>query len=169
MTIRKATAADFSEIVHIYARARELMRNTGNETQWKNTYPTDDIILSDIQNGNLHMISDEDGIQGVFALFPEGDRVYDRIDGAWLNDEPHAAVHRVASAGKKKGILSECMHYCFSTFKNIKIDTHENNKIMQHQLEKLGFIRCGVITLENGEPRIAYQSAFSLRKEKAEP
>jgi hypothetical protein len=28
---------------------------------------------------------------------------------------------------------------------------------MQHQLEKLGFQRCGIITLANGEPRIAYQ------------
>ncbi|MBQ8495974.1 MAG: N-acetyltransferase [Clostridia bacterium] len=157
MNIRKATSADFEEIVHIYAGARELMRHTGNGTQWKHTYPTDDIILADIANGNLHILFDEDGIQGVFALFPEGDSIYDHIDGAWLNDAPHAAVHRVASAGKKKGILSECMRYCFSLFTNIKIDTHENNKIMQHQLEKEGFIRCGIITLANGEERIAYQ------------
>ena len=167
MEIRKATYADFSEIVHIYAIARELMRHTGNETQWKNTYPTDDIILTDIENGNLHIIFDEDGIEGVFAWFPEGDPVYNHIDGAWLNDNPHAAVHRVASAGKKKGILSECMHYCFSMFGNIKIDTHENNKIMQHQLEKLGFIRCGIITLTNGEPRVAYQKQVESRFENA--
>lgn len=157
MQIKKATASDFTEITHIYARARALMRSTGNATQWKNTYPTDDIIRTDIENGNLHILFDEDGIQGVFALFPEGDPVYDRIEGAWLNDKPHAAVHRVASAGKKKGILSDCMRYCFSLFDNVKIDTHENNKIMQHQLEKAGFSPCGTITLANGEPRIAFQ------------
>jgi hypothetical protein len=28
---------------------------------------------------------------------------------------------------------------------------------MQHQLEKLGFLRCGTITLANGEGRVAYQ------------
>ncbi len=166
MYIRKATKDDFSEIAYIYAGARTLMQNTGNGTQWKNTYPTDDIILSDIENGNLHVLFDEDGIEGVFALFPNGDSVYDRIDGAWLNDKPHAAVHRVASAGKKKGILSDCMRYCFSMFDNIKIDTHENNKIMQHQLEKTGFSRCGIITLANGEPRIAYQRYAAKNKEK---
>ena len=105
----------------------------------------------------IPVICDEDGIQGVFAYLSEGDPVYDHIDGAWLNEKPHAAVHRVASAGKKKGVLPTCMQYCLSRSDNIKIDTHENNKIMQHQLEKFGFVRCGVITLENGESRIAYQ------------
>ena len=157
MNIRKADIADYPQISSIYAFARGLMRETGNGTQWKNTYPTDDVILSDIENEYLHLLCDEDGVQGVFAFLPEGDPVYDHIDGAWLNEKPHAAVHRVASAGKKKGVLPTCMQYCLSLSDNVKIDTHENNKIMQHQLEKFGFTRCGIITLANGESRIAYQ------------
>ncbi len=157
MYVRKATEADFIEITHIYAHARNFMRDTGNPTQWKHTYPTENIILSDIKNGYLHILEDEDGMQGVFALLPEGDPIYQTIEGKWLNDAPHAAVHRVASAGKKKGILSECMRYCLSMFQNIKIDTHKDNQIMQHQLEKAGFLPCGIVTLENGETRIAYQ------------
>ena len=157
MTIRRAEIGDLSQIISIYAYAREFMRATGNETQWKSTYPTDEIILSDIEKGYLHLLCDEDGIQGVFAFLPEGDPVYDRIEGAWLNEKPHAAVHRVAGAGKKRGILPACMRYCMSRSDNIKIDTHENNKIMQHQLEKAGFVRCGTVTLPNGESRIAYQ------------
>ena len=157
MNIRKAKISDLSQIISIYAYAREIMRTTGNETQWKNTYPTNDIISSDIENGYLRILFDEEGIQGVFAFLPDGDPVYDCIDGAWINEKPHAAVHRVASAGKKRGLLPLCMSYCFSLSDNIKIDTHENNKIMQHQLEKLGFVRCGIVTLENGETRIAYQ------------
>ena len=157
MYVRKATENDFSEIAQIYANARIFMHNTGNPTQWKNTYPTENIIRSDIRNGHLHILEDENGIQGIFVLLPDGDPIYSNIDGKWLNDAPHAAVHRVASAGKKKGILSECMRYCLSMFPNIKIDTHEDNKIMQHQLEKAGFLPCGIVTLENGEKRIAYQ------------
>ena len=157
MNIRKAEIGDLPQILSIYAYARELMKNTGNATQWKNTYPTEEIIVSDIRNGYLRLLCDEDGVQGVFAFLPDGDPVYDRIDGAWLNEKPYAAVHRVASAGKKRGILPSCMQYCLSQAKNIKIDTHENNKIMQHQLEKAGFSRCGIVTLENGETRIAYQ------------
>ncbi len=157
MNIRKALIGDLEQIVSVYAHARGFMRETGNGTQWKNTYPTDEIIVSDIEEGYLHLLYDGDGIQGVFAFLPEGDPVYDRIDGAWINGKPHAAVHRVASAGKKRGVLPTCMRYCLSLSDNIKIDTHENNRIMQHALEKFGFIRCGTVTLENGESRIAYQ------------
>jgi RimJ/RimL family protein N-acetyltransferase len=157
MEIRQATKADDLEIASIYTRAREYMKETGNPTQWKNTYPTEEIILSDIENGFLQILTDEEGIQGVFAFLPDGDPVYNKIDGAWLNDLPYAAVHRVASAGKKKGILSECMQHCFNRADNLKIDTHKDNKIMQHQLEKAGFIPCGTIVLPNGETRIAYQ------------
>lgn len=39
---------------------------------------------------------------------------------------------------------------------NVRIDTHEKNTTMQHQVEKNGFTRCGIIYLENGAPRIAY-------------
>lgn len=159
MNIRKATENDFSNVVAIYARARAFMRETGNASQWKNIYPTDEIILSDIRGGNLHLLTDEDGIQGVFAFFPNGDPVYDHIDGKWLNEEPYAAIHRVASAGMKKGILPECMRYCASLVSNLKIDTHLDNKIMQYQLEKVGFVRCGTVFLPNGESRIAYQRA----------
>ena len=49
------------------------------------------------------------------------------------------------------------MDYAFSRSDSIKIDTHKDNAVMQHQLEKYGFKRCGIIFLENGEDRIAYQ------------
>ena len=157
MEIRKATEKDFQKILSIYARARVFMSQTGNPTQWKNMYPTEEIVHTDIKNGYLHLLEDEEGIQGVFAFLPDGDPVYDHIEGAWLNDLPHAAIHRVASAGLKKGIIHACMAYCASLAPNLKIDTHEDNKIMQKQLEKEGFSPCGTIFLANGEKRIAYQ------------
>ena len=38
-----------------------------------------------------------------------------------------------------------------------RADTHADNKIMQHLLEKNGFTRCGVIHVADGSPRFAYQ------------
>lgn len=157
MKVRNATSADFNDIKEIYAGARALMRNTGNGTQWKDSYPPDEVIKNDIENKNLYVVCGEGGIQAVFAFIPGVDPTYLTIDGQWLNDEPYAAVHRVASAGKKKGMLKYCMEFAFSHCNNIKIDTHHNNKIMQHQLEKEGFTQCGIIITHNGEPRIAYQ------------
>jgi hypothetical protein len=49
------------------------------------------------------------------------------------------------------------MDYCFSQDPNIRIDTHRDNKIMRHLVEKHGFAYCGIIYLDNGDERLAYQ------------
>ena len=157
MEVRKAKQEDWKEILAIYSRAREYMRQTGNPNQWKDTSPAPRQLTDDIQAGNLYVVVEENCIHGVFALIPGPDPTYKKIDGTWLNDEAYAAIHRVASAGKQKGILSILLQYCAAQYTNLRIDTHHDNRIMQHLLEKHGFTRCGIIHLENGEPRSAYQ------------
>ena len=157
MSTRKATRDDLCRVLEIYQRARIYMQNTGNPTQWGTIYPPKELVEQDIQGGNLIVLEKNDEIYGVFAFFPEGDSCYDGIDGAWLNDMPHAAIHRVASAGTRKGVLYDCVSFCLTQSKNLKIDTQSDNKIMQHQLKKVGFVECGIIYLDNGEPRIAFQ------------
>ena len=41
--------------------------------------------------------------------------------------------------------------------RDIRIDTHELNHYMQKTLKKNGFIKCGNITIQNNEPRVAFQ------------
>ncbi|MBE6046792.1 MAG: N-acetyltransferase, partial [Clostridiales bacterium] len=55
------------------------------------------------------------------------------------------------------GIFRCAANYCKSISPNVRIDTHENNTTMQRQIEKAGFERCGIIYVEDGSPRIAYQ------------
>lgn len=157
MEIRNAMISDMGEIEVIYERARAYMKSTGNPTQWGAVYPSRELILSDLEKGELFVLTDGDIIDGVFVFTGGSDPTYDKINGQWLDSLPYRAVHRVASAGTRKGILKLIMDYCFSECDNIKIDTHENNIPMQGALEKYGFQRCGTIYLENGEERIAYQ------------
>lgn len=163
MNVRRAVAEDMEEILKIYAIARDFMRETNNPNQWKNSYPSEEILREDIAKQNLYLICEEE-ILAVFAFIQGIDPTYNQIDGAWLNNEPYWAIHRVASAGKKKGMLREAVNYALQFTDNIKIDTHENNTVMQHQLEKEGFIPCGIIRLLNGEPRIAYQKYVPSEK-----
>ena len=156
MVIRKAQLQDIEAIEAIYERARAYMKSTGNPDQWGAAYPSRNLILSDIEKGELYGLYGE-VLEGVFVLTEGKDSTYDRIDGEWLNSLPYRAVHRVASAGRIKGFLSTIMDYCFSHTDNVKIDTHDDNVVMQKALEKYGFQRCGIIYLANGDPRIAYQ------------
>jgi RimJ/RimL family protein N-acetyltransferase len=49
------------------------------------------------------------------------------------------------------------MDYCFAHATNIRIDTHRDNHIMQHVIQKHGFTYCGIIYLLSGDERLAYQ------------
>ena len=77
--------------------------------------------------------------------------------GEWLDDEPYAAIHRIAVKYPGRRIADECFDYCKSQFDSIKIDTHRDNIPMQRCLARQGFVYCGIIHLENGEERLAYQ------------
>lgn len=146
MKIRTATPSDLDSVFDIYARARAFMKDNGNPLQWGETYPEKEVVLDDLKNGYLYVLESADGsLAGVFAFLKDGDRVYDHIDGNWLNDKPHAAIHRVASNGTQKGIFSEILAFCLTFSDNLKIDTHTNNVVMQHVLKKHGFIECGTV------------------------
>ena len=86
-----------------------------------------------------------------------GEDTYKVIQGAWINDEPYAVIHRIASFGKGKNLLEEAIDFAFEKTNNIRIDTHEDNNIMRTLLKKLGFIYTGIIHLKNGDERRAYQ------------
>ena len=66
-------------------------------------------------------------------------------------------LHRLASAGESKGIGKAVVEWCLEHCESLRADTHADNKIMQHLLEENGFTKCGIIHVEDGTPRIAYQ------------
>ena len=132
MTIRKAAFEDMDKILGIYAYAREQMRLSGNPDQWGVHYPPMEIVQKDIENGNSYVITDaEDEIFAVFVFIIGDDPTYKYIEnGNWLNDDVYGTIHRVASSGKQKGVLRVCLQYCEAKIQNIRVDTHENNRIM---------------------------------------
>ena len=157
MNIRKATLSDLNEILRVYSAARKFMAENGNPTQWAGGYPPCELLESDIKSGLLYVCETSGTINAVFYTTGGIDPTYINIEqGEWLNAKPYGVIHRIASDGTQRGVLANCIDYCKKIYDNIKIDTHEDNKIMQHLLEKNGFHRCGIIHIENGEPRIAY-------------
>lgn len=157
MSIRKARIDELSEILKIYERARSFMKKTGNPTQWSGGYPPKETVLRDITTGHLFVLEKDGALHGAFAFFPEGDPVYDTLSVAWLNTLPHAAIHRVASAGTEKGVLGACVDFCLSVCPNLKIDTHKDNTVMQSALKKAGFTACGAADIPDVGERIVFQ------------
>ena len=99
----------------------------------------------------------EKSIVAYFALLPSPEPTYDRIDGAWLTDEPYGVIHRMASYPDVHGIFSAVIDYAAARYPRLRIDTHRDNRIMRNLIEKHGFTYCGVIRLADGSPRLAYE------------
>ena len=156
-TIRKATPWDLPRIREIYEVARQFMRKNGNHSQWGKGDEPEALIEEDICQGNLYVLEEAD-IHAVFAFIIGEDPTYREIEeGNWKSEEPYAAVHRVASDGTVQGVLGHVMDYCSAQVPHIRIDTHTDNKVMQHVLEKYGFVSCGIVHVPDGSPRIAYE------------
>lgn len=157
MEIRRAEPSDTAAILRIYERARGFMTANGNPDQWGKTYPPPEQIEDDIAQNALYLCTSGDDVLGVFYYRFGEDECYRTIDGAWQNDLPYAVVHRIASSGDVRGTAEFCLRYAFGLSHNLRIDTHERNIPMQNLLAKLGFTRCGTITLPDGTKRLAYQ------------
>ena len=134
------------------------MRSAGNLTQWVNGYPSEHVILSDIEAGNSYVgINDSGVIEVTFAFILGDDPTYKEISGGtWLNDNPYGTIHRMASAGLRSGMLDRVTRFCLTLTDNIRLDTHLDNKPMLRAASRLGYRRCGVIICQDGTPREAF-------------
>ncbi|MBR1665027.1 MAG: N-acetyltransferase [Bacteroidaceae bacterium] len=158
-TIREARPEDMAEIMAVMDAARQIMRQSGNMHQWVAGYPSEAAIRNDMNVQGGFVVEDDRRLVGYFAFLPSPEPTYEKIyGGAWLDDEqPYHVVHRIASYPEVHGVFGSIMDFCFSRDRNLRIDTHRDNLIMQHLMTRHGFAYCGIIYLANGDERLAYQ------------
>lgn len=156
--VRKATEKDIPAAMELFTAAKSIMRSDGNSTQWGDGYPDAGIVRTDISMGGAHIIEQDGKPVAYFALLPSPEPTYSSIDGKWLDDSsPYHVIHRIASTPESHGVFRRIIEYALSVSGNLRIDTHRDNRIMRHLIEKAGFSYCGVIVLADGSERLAYQ------------
>ena len=154
--IRPAQLNDLDEILNIYSYAKKFMADTGNPTQWAGAYPQRELLEEDIANQGLFVVTEAEKICGVFYFVIGPDPTYAIIEkGSWHSDQTYGTIHRIAGNGTG-GVFGAALDFCRSQMDYLRIDTHEDNKVMQHVVTKHGFKPCGIIYTDDGTPRIAY-------------
>lgn len=167
MEIRRSGFGDVLALVDLFDEARGTIALLGID-QWQDGYPTRQIIEEDIALGLSYCIVIDGEVCGTFVLVDDGEPTYDKIyEGHWLtgdNSKDYVAIHRVAVSVKMRGkgistaLIDYAREYALALGRSaLRIDTHEGNAVMRRMLEKHGFEYCGVIYLENGDPRVAYE------------
>ena len=165
--IRKATLSDLDALMPIFDEARGTIAALGID-QWQDGYPSREVIATDILQERSYVVEQGEEIVGTFVIVEDGEPTYESIyDGHWITGDDrrdYVALHRVAVAVKNRGsgistAIIDCAaqyakaHQCVS----VRIDTHEGNIVMRKMLEKHGFVYCGVIYLQSGAARVAYE------------
>ena len=157
--ISKAQTADLPELDTLYEHARHFMHTHGNPNQWNDGHPCARDLSQDIAQGILYVIRENGIILGAFSMKEGEDPTYQTIEGkSWRSDGAASLVlHKVCSSQKRKGIGHEIMTYAKAQGRDLRIDTHRDNRFMKALLQKEGFSELGVIRLANGDPRDAYE------------
>ena len=156
MNIRHAAHADLPALMELFAGARRFMAENGNPDQWWGGYPPAEMLETDIRAEQLYVCEEDGEIHAAFVLAIGDDPTYQVIEGAWKDDRPYGTLHRIASSGKKRGMVDVIVSWAFEKTGNLRGDTHELNLPMQKAFERNGFERCGIIYVADGTPRIAY-------------
>ena len=167
MQIRKTTTNDTDALLSLFDEARATIAALGID-QWQNGYPSREVVDEDIALARSYVIEEDGAICGTFVLVEDGEPTYDRIfDGSWKTGDrsrDYVAIHRVAVAVsmRGRGVSTKIISFADARRKelgrsSLRIDTHEGNVVMRRMLQKHGFELCGVIYLENGDPRVAYE------------
>lgn len=154
--IRNAKHEDLERILEIYAFARSFMVQNGNPQQWGSNYPPRDCLEQDILRNELFVLESDGVIHGVFYFAIGEDPTYAAIyDGSWRSNTQYGTIHRIAGDGSG-GILAAAVSYAQQQIPHVRIDTHQDNTVMQKALVKYGFHKRGIIYIEDGTPRLAY-------------
>jgi len=166
MNLVKATKKDLTSIMAIIGDAQEYLKDQ-NIDQWQNDYPNNDIIINDILNKESYLVkSNSDNVIATAMFSTRLEPTYKVIDGKWMssNSDRYGVIHRMAIAKKnRRSGISKFIFKTFETFlkknniKSMRIDTHVDNTGMQNLLLKLNYNYCGIIYLENGDLRLAYE------------
>lgn len=162
MKLRKAELHEAEACYQCIEDARAYHKSMGFE-QWHPDYPTQQTILDDIAQNTGYVFENEQGIIGYCCIIIGDEPAYHEIEGAWKTDRPYAVVHRMAfgrkarGSGLSKAALDQIKAFCSSNnIDAIRVDTQDENKVMQHILDREGFAYCGLIQFDGG-PKLAYE------------
>lgn len=166
MKIREATVQDLPAIGQLYACAKAALKAAGVD-QWQGPegYPQEADAQKDIENGTGYVLTEKEKVIAYACLAFGREPTYETIEGSWQREVPcYGFLHRIAVLPQAKG--KGAAGFMFDELKRqakergvtvLRGDTHQDNAPMRRVMEKNGLSYRGIIHLEDGSPRLAYE------------
>jgi GNAT superfamily N-acetyltransferase len=154
--LRKALPEDLPAVCLIFQRAVEAM-NAQNISQWDEVYPNREVLLQDILQENMYVVTDEEGdICAVFTINREYDPVY--ANGGWHYKGPDFAIlHRlcVDPARQNRGIGGQTLRLLEDLLRgrgyaSLRLDAFSLNPFALRMYENAGYTKTGKVNFRKG-------------------
>lgn len=160
--LEQAKMNDIDIAMDIINDGKRYLKQQGID-QWQTGYPDRKIIEKDIICNRGYFVTDDISKLAYMCIDFEGEPAYKDIKGQWKSNEDYAVIHRLAVSKQKAGkglsdtIIQLTEQLCKKNSVNsIRVDTDNENKIMQHILQKNGFVYCGTVWFA-GSDKIAFE------------
>ncbi len=168
MKIRKTEERDLPAIQKLYDDARAALKAQGVDQWQTGDYPSAEDARLDMEHGVGYVLEDNGEILAVACLAFGREPTYAVIrQGCWGSDpEEYGFLHRIAVAPKAKG--KGAAGKMFDELKRqarergvtvIRGDTHRDNLPMQRVMAKNGLAFRGIIQVEDGSERLAFEGS----------
>lgn len=165
--LRKAKITELKEIMEVIEDGRRFSKEQGIN-QWQHGAPGRSDVERDLELGTSYIYELEGQIAAT-AMLNNYDEDYEKYNSLWSTAEKYLVIHRLATSEKfrSRGVarlfLDEILSYARQNDVDyLRIDTHEDNKIMRKFLSNFGFDFIGEITLTvknklDDKERVAYE------------
>ena len=77
--IRETKPIDITDVMQVMEAAKKTMRSSGNMYQWRDGYPSESVIFSDMEKHGGYVIEDTGRIVAYFAFLPSPEPTYSKI------------------------------------------------------------------------------------------
>ena len=155
MIVRKAIQKDKDQIKKIRPQVVKFMANN-NLTQWDDEYPSDEILMQDLDRGEMYVALIKNEVVGYVTINEEIPEEYNAIS---LEFSSKVCVHRLSVNPKfaKQGIATKIMEHVHRDLKEqgyraICLDTCEDNAGAIKLYSNLGYITRGYVIFERRAP-----------------
>ena len=166
MNIRRTEPKDLPQIQSLYNDARASLKAAGVDQWQEGDYPNAEDARKDMEDGTGYVLEEDGALLAVACLAFGREPTYDVMySGAWESDpEEYGFLHRIAVSSQAKGkgaaglMFEELKRQARERgVKVLRGDTHRDNAAMQRVMAKSGLLCRGVIHVEDGTERLAYE------------
>lgn len=161
LKFRMADETDRESILEIYLEGSNSLKNDGVD-QWQGKYVPSFEDIDAHLGVDLYVLEYHKTIVSTACLVEGVDEDYENINGKWNTSIPYLSIHKVATSNryKKQSFGKKMMCYIDNFAKrkkrDLRIDTHKDNKKMRNFILSCGYEYTGEVVLQGELERLGY-------------